>query len=229
MSQHVDDLKSSLKGSLPTIGSQLIVSHVDMTHPANQSFAANPNDPSEHAPTWHQFGIVEHSIKFQESMEGSVLDYVRAWGLIDSVEEELSKDIDGVSKRELLTITSLLHDIGKFTGRKVEEKNDGSISASFEDHEAESGRLVRQEPIYSYLETHGLTVSQIEYIAHTAELHFELGKLRRVAKTTEVGYTMKFVDTPECQEAIDQIIEEHRDFALEIGLQFIADAMSKTE
>jgi hypothetical protein len=229
MSQHVNDLKSKLKSSLPAIGSQLIEAHVDMSHPANQSFAAHPNDPSEHAPAWHQFGIVEHSIKFQESMEGSVLDYVRAWGLIDSVKEALSKEIDGVSKQELLSITALLHDIGKFTGRKVEDKSDGSTSASFEDHEAESGRLVRQEPMYSYLETHGLTVNQIEYIAHAAELHFELGKLRRVAKTTEVGYTIKFVDTPECQEAIKQIIEEHPDFALEIGLQFIADAMSKSE
>ena len=229
MNEHVEHLKSNLKNTLPSIGAQLIEKHVDMSHPANQTFAANPNDPAEHAPSWHQYGITEHSKRFQESMEGSVLEYVEEWGLREPVQEALSQEVDGVSKQELLSVTALLHDIGKFTGRTFKAKNDGSTSATFEDHEAESGRLIREAPIHGYLATHGLTADQIEYIARTAELHFELGKMRRVAKTTEVGYTMKFIDTPECQEAIEHIINEHPDFALEIGLQFIADGMSKAE
>lgn len=229
MTKHIEHLAFNLKNTLPSIGSQLIETHADMSHPANQSFAQHPNDPLEHAPSWHQFGIVEHSKRFHESMKGSVLDYVEKWGLTEPVEKVLSEEIDGVSKKELLSITALLHDIGKFTARTVEDEPDGSAQLHFEDHEAESGRLIRSDPLQGYLSTHGLTLDQIEYIARGAELHFELGKMRRIAKATEGGYTMQFVDTPEYTDAIDDIISSHPDFAIEIGLQFIADAQSKSE
>jgi len=229
MQAKVESIAHHLKGELPTLASQLIEKHADMSHPLNQSFAQNPNDPAEHAPSWHQFGIVEHSERFHESMNTSVLEYVDEWGLREPVEAVLSTEIDGISKQDLLSLTALLHDVGKFTGRKIETKEDGSLDIDFKDHEAASGRVIREDPVNEYLTSHGLTADQIEYIARTAELHFELGKLRRVAKNTDAGYTMKFAETPEFQAAIEGIIDEHPDFAVEIGLQFIADAMSKSE
>jgi len=223
---HITD---DLKQQLPSIASQLIEKHADMTHPRNQSFAAYPNDPSEHAPAWHQYGIVEHSEKFHDSMKSSVLEYVEQWGLGEPVEAALSEAIDGVPKKDLLSVTALLHDIGKFTARTVGERSDGSPDVHFVDHEAESGRVIRENPVNEYLVSHGLTDAQIEYVARTAELHFELGKMRRVAKSTEVGYTMAFTETPEFEVAITDIINQYPDFAVEIGLQFIADALSKSE
>ncbi len=93
MTKHIEHLAFNLKNTLPSMGSQLIEAHADMSHPANQSFAKHPNDPLEHAPSWHQFGIVEHSKRFHESMKGTVLDYIEKWGLSEPVEEVLSEEI----------------------------------------------------------------------------------------------------------------------------------------
>ncbi len=225
----LNSLYTDLKAQLPGFATVLINNRADSSLPASQSFAANPNDPLQHAPAWHQYGIIEHSERFHESLKTSVLDYVEQWGLSEAVQAVLSEEIDGVSKGSLLLVTGLLHDIGKFTGRKTIELPDGTSKTTFEDHEAESGRVIRENPIKQYLATHGLSERQIEYIARTAELHFELGKMRRVAKATAAGFTIAFTETPEFEEAIQEIIHEHADFAVEIGLLFIADGMSKSE
>lgn len=33
-------------------------------NPDNQSFIINPDDPNEHKPEWHQFGIITHQMGF---------------------------------------------------------------------------------------------------------------------------------------------------------------------
>jgi hypothetical protein len=69
------------------------------------------------------------------------------------------------------------------------------------------------------------------YIAVCAELHFELGKVRQAAYDAG-GYTMSFATATEssvCMSAIQDILNEYPDYALEIGLEFLADSLSKTE
>ena len=148
--------------------------------------------------------------------------------MAQSVDTALSEEVDGVPKRQLLQAVSLLHDVGKFTARKItRDPTTGAVSTSFEDHEVHSGEIVRGE-LSPVLTDWGLSPHQIDYIATCTELHFELGKVRRVSKAVG-GYTMAFIDTPEFRATAQEIIDTHPDYALEIGLQFIADSLSKTE
>lgn len=224
----IPEVIQNLHDRLPDIAAGLIERSQDMSDPANQAFAQEPDNPAEHSPTWHQLGVVSHSYEFGRAMRDSIPAYVQEWKLTQPVEAALSEEIDGIAKRELLQVVSLLHDVGKFTARKItRDPATGAVSTSFEDHEVHSGEIVRGE-LSHMLAGQGMSQRQIDYIATCTELHFELGKVRRTSKAVG-GYTMAFVDTPEFKAAAQEIIDAHPDYALEIGLQFIADSLSKTE
>ena len=192
-------------------------------------FRDNPDDYLQHAPKWHQHGIVTHSREFARAIKSTIPEYIKSWGLENKAENILSQQIDGVEKRQLLEVAGLLHDVGKFSSR-TEEIEDGSIKGySFTDHEEHSAEIIRNEDnVSGRLKDLGFSPTQIEYIAKCAELHFELGKVRRASKENG-GFTMAFVDTPAFREAAREIIDKNPDFALEIGLLFIADGLSKSE
>jgi hypothetical protein len=198
-----------------------------MSDPANRSFAASPDDPAEHAPEWHQYGILTHSEKFGDALAEQIPAYARQWGVADPVDAALAVEIDGLAKRQLLQIVALVHDVGKFTARTVRRRPDGSVSTSFAGHERDSGRIVRND-LAPVLSRSGLGAAHIEYVATCAELHFELGKVRRTAKDAG-GYTIAFTGTPAFMAAARHIIDAFPGCALEIGLQFVADSLSKTE
>lgn len=219
----------NLYRELPDIAKSLITVHLDMSEPANVAFAVNPDDYLQHSPNWHQHGVVTHSREFARAMKETIPQYLQQWGLEEPANLVLNEEIDGVQKRELLELASLLHDVGKFTARTLDEydHDSGEVHVHFDDHEEHSGNIIRsvlREPLSAL----GLTENQVLYIARCAELHFELGKVRRVAKANG-GYTMAFVDTREFREAAQEIIDKNPDFALEVGMQFIADNLSKSE
>ncbi|MFY9228552.1 MAG: HD domain-containing protein [Candidatus Microsaccharimonas sp.] len=225
--ERLDSGLQELSKSLPSFGSYLIRESHDTSIPVDADFARNPDDPSHHAEKWHQHGIVTHSREFARAIQETIPEHLKDWGVSEVVEKALSETIDGMERRELLTIASLLHDIGKFTARKFE--NGSHDKWHFDGHAEQSGQIVRSE-LREYLgENLNLTDAQIEYIARCTELHFELGEVRKAAKTSGEGYTMKFVDTPDFKEAAQEIIEKYPDYALEIGLMFIADGLSKSE
>jgi len=222
------EIVQNLHNMLPGIATGLVERSQDMSDPANQAFAQEPDNPNSHSPKWHQLGVVSHSYEFGRAMRESIPAYLQEWGLAQSVDTALSEEVDGVPKRQLLQAVSLLHDVGKFTARKItRDPTTGAVSTSFEDHEVHSGEIVRGE-LSPVLTDWGLSPHQIDYIATCTELHFELGKVRRVSKAVG-GYTMAFIDTPEFRATAQEIIDTHPDYALEIGLQFIADSLSKTE
>lgn len=226
-SRHIETITRNLNCELPDIAKSLITVHLDMSEPANVAFAENPDDYLQHSPNWHHHGVVTHSREFARAMKEAIPQYLREWGLEESANCVLSEEIDGVQKRELLEMSSLLHDIGKFTARTLGDHDNDEVHTHFDNHEEQSGDIIRTE-LREPLSNLGFTENQIEYIAGCAELHFELGKVRRAAKANG-GYTMAFVDTQAFHEAAQEIIEKHPDFALEVGLQFIADNLSKSE
>jgi hypothetical protein len=214
-----------LQESLPTIATDLVTRYQDMSDPANRSFAAAPDDPAEHSPEWHQYGILTHSAIFAGALREQIPEYTRQWDV--AVEVSLAAEIDGMTKGQLLQIAALVHDVGKFTARTVSRSPDGSVTKNFTGHERHSGRIVRND-LAPMLRQWGLGEAQLEYVATCAELHFELGKVRRTAKAAG-GYTIAFTETPAFIAAAQQIIDAFPDYALEIGLQFVADSLSKTE
>lgn len=228
LSPGISEIEQRLHDALPGIATDLISRSQDMSDPANQSFATSPDNPAEHAPKWHQYGILTHSYEFGSALQTAIPALMERWGLAEPIATALSVEIDGLSKGRLLQLTALVHDVGKFTARRVtHDDKTGTTSASFEDHEEHSGRIIRDE-LRPTLREWGLTESQIEYVATCAELHFELGKVRRASKAAG-GYTVAFTESPTFTTAAQEIIDTHFGYALEIGLQFIADSLSKTE
>ena len=178
---------------------------------------------------WHQWGIVHHLI-----MAGNALDTTVPKILTDRVGAtsedgrlKLSKEtIDGVNKWDLLANAITVHDIGKFTMRQYTEDANGPVFG-FGGHETESGAIVRH--YHDRFIQLGLTSAQIYYIAHCAELHFELGKLRELAKQSTAGYTITYSTTSAFENTSRSIAESHPEYKREIGIMFLADSLAKTD
>lgn len=226
---NIDHILATLRDRLPDTARDLVARSRDISDPREKAFMDNPDDTAEHTPRWHQHGILTHSEKFREIMETDIPALMKEWGLATRTETALSQKIDGTSKKDLLQIVSLLHDLGKFTSRTFEEKN-GALTAQFNDHEVHSGTIIRSS-FKETLQELGLSEAQIEYIATCVEYHFELGKIRRVAVESETsnGYTMAFAQSDSFKAAAQDIIDATPKLSLEIGLMFIADSLSKTE
>jgi HD domain-containing protein len=223
----IPEITGRLRAALPGIARDLITAHQDMSDPANVSFAAGPDSSREHSPRWHQYGILTHSERFHDALRTAVPELLQRWGLAEPAAAALSVPVDGVPKGQLLLVAALLHDVGKFTARTVKRRTpEAAPAASFDGHEAHSGRIIRGE-LKSLLAGWKLSEAHRAYLAKCAELHFELGKVRRASKSAG-GYTMVFAQSPEFATAIAPVLGGNPDFALEIGVQFIADSLSKT-
>ncbi len=223
----IDRVLGAIWTALPDAASSLVKQNLDMAQPFNRALAENPDDPREHAARWHQYGILTHSEKFRRALKEHAQVLVRDWGVADRVTLQQDEKISGTPKSDLLQVAALLHDVGKFTARTLKPKrSDGTLSRFYTGHEADSGAIIRFA-FKDGLMSVGLDEQQVEYVAACAELHFELGKARRAASHT--GYTMEFAGSEACTEAIRRIIAKHLGYAVEIGLMFIADNLSKTE
>src|SRR6185312_2223054 len=99
------------------------------------AFAERPDDPRQHAPAWHQYGILTHSEQFRNVLQKTIPACIEAWHMSEPVANALSVAIDNIPKHELLEIVSLLHDIGKFTSRTLEYDETGAMSPRFRGHE----------------------------------------------------------------------------------------------
>jgi len=214
---------SHLNDVLPQTASDLIRQHQVMSDPANRSFAQHPDNPAEHAPNWHQYGILTHSARFGEALQDQVPLNVAEWGLAEPLRTTLAEPIDGIPKAQLLPVVALVHDLGKFTARTVGRDAEG-IHTDFTDHEAHSGEIIqaRRDLLPN------LTHAQVGYIATCAALHFELGKVRRAARAGD-GYTIAFAGSSTFSALAREIMKEHPTYIPEIGLQFIADNLGKSE
>jgi hypothetical protein len=223
----IEHILAVLRDTLPDIAKDLITTSHDLSDPLNQSFVESPDSPAEHSPRWHQYGILTHSEKFRVFMEADTPVLLEQWGLLDKAEATLSRKIDGISKADLLQVLALLHDLGKFTARTFEYK-EGKLLARFVNHEAHSGAIIRSEEFKDTLHELGLSETQIDYIALCAEHHFDLGKARQIA-IDNGGYSLTFARSEAFKSVAKDIIETSPDIALEIGLMFMADSLSKTE
>ena len=198
--------------------------------PENENFIKNPDDPKEHVPNWHQFGIITHTKIVLESYINNVKELCEKWSVKYKINKKLQCEIDGVTKSNLIKIGIILHDIGKFA-RNIEIK-DGTIKHNFYGHESVSEQLIISESTYvnnilkKELELSG---SQIKYIGRMAGLHFELGKSRDAARKSQQGYTIEFSKSKECEDALLYIASLYPDYKEEIGLLFLCDSLGKTD
>lgn len=76
---------------------------------------------SEHEQRWHRWGIITHTKMTEKSYCEEVPIYLEKRGLKEKVVQQMSKQIDKISKGQLLKIAILFHDLGKFTVREIKE------------------------------------------------------------------------------------------------------------
>lgn len=214
----IADIVGAIDKQLPEMARGVIRSHLDLDNAANQSFLERPDARDQHQTRWHQWGIITHTRMFLEHFRKDIPRYLERWGLWACVNEVLGQPIDGVGRWQLLEVTILLHDIGKFGARTR-----GRERFHFTRHEELSGAIIRRE---LDLERFGLSPAQVTYVARTAEDHFVLGLLRKVAR--EQGeYDVAFTSTPSFYRLCLQIKSDHPDDFVEIGVLFLGDSLSK--
>jgi hypothetical protein len=216
----IDDAVRKIDDALPTLARDVVRRHLDLSDSDNLNFYEHPDGREHHKTQWHQWGVLTHTRVFLREFETDVPARLRSWGLWQATDAHLSLGIDGVDRWNLLRISILLHDIGKFSARRR-----GHRGFHFSGHELESGMVIREE---LDLGQYGLTESQIEYIARTAEDHFVLGLVRRRAR--ELGrFDLEFPGTEEFKELCYSIKHDHADDFVEIGVLYLGDSMSKFE
>lgn len=214
----------TLLALLPSIAKVVIPERIENDH-----FRQNPDDPNEHAAMWHQFGIITHTSFFLNAFQKEAQEFFKNWGTTRKINTKLNEQIDGKSKLELLQISIIFHDLGKFVRNFVVK--DGKIEHNFSGHEALSEKLIEENRFIYHLlnEQFKLTKGQIKYIARCAGLHFELGKSREAARKTKKGYSIAFADSEECQKSCDIIALQFPHFKEEIGILFLCDNLAKTD
>ncbi len=218
------EIENRLLRQLPQIAHTLI-----LDSPRNKNFQSNPDDPKEHEPKWHQFGIITHTAKLSEHYHQTVPKYLQEWGLNEMVVEKLSEEIDGKTKAELLGISMPLHDLGKFASPCREKSKSESVRNHL-GHEEKSAEIINKNSnVRKILIESGLTESQIDYIARCAQTHYELGKMRALADSLGFGFNMAFVKSSECRTACQKIAEKFPELKIEIGIYFLADSLAKTD
>lgn len=192
-------------------------------------FWMKPDATEHHEFKWHQWGIVTHTRKTWECFDEELWICLQNWGLDVMVMKMLMEKIDGLSKKTLFCLATILHDIGKFTVRRIKIK-DGVWDHSFKGHDQASAELIKNSWLNVVLiKQYGLTEAQIEYVSLVAGRHFELGKLRKVAKDSPAGYNRKFLESDLCREVMREIIKSDERIAVEIGLFFVIDTLGKME
>lgn len=224
MTQAENILPANLEARLPGLAGSVITEYLD-DDAVRQHFLENIDDPGQHEPQWHQFGIVTHSIRAVSAYTDETPRYLEQWGLVDQVESYLDRSIDGISRADLLGTGLLFHDIGKFAARTAAERG----GFTFGDHERFSGAILRSR-LFDFLATEfDMSPSQREYIATCGERHYDLGILRKAAKESMDGYTFAFISGDDFYDKVRCIQEIQPSFPLEIGLLFLADNLSKTD
>lgn len=197
---------------------EVIRCYLDLEDPANQNFLEKPDAREQHQTRWHQWGIITHTQIFLRHFDVEIPTFLKEWGLQEPVDAILAETIEGASKRELLRIAILLHDIGKFATR-----TQGKYRFHFQHHEGASGEIIREE---LHLARFDLTPSQIEYVALTAEDHFVLALLRKRAR--EQGeYDVSYIHSRQFPDHCHEVKAAHPLDFVEIGILFLGDSLAK--
>lgn len=210
-----------LENLLPTFAEGLIAQT-----PENGRFYREPDNVEEHHLDWHQYGIITHTKKVRDAYRTELLPLLESWGLAATTTRDLAAtNASSWSRGELLEISIPLHDLGKFCRKHFWK--DGVAVPDYNGHEALSREIVTTNAsVRKVLVDAGLNEHDIQRVADLAGLHFELGKVRDVARQQQ-GYTIAFSQSASAQRIFHELVAQHPTYALEIGLWYVIDSMGK--
>lgn len=129
-----------------------------------REFITHLDDVTQHSPKWHQFGILTHTMLTYDYLRQNKIyaELNQVPHIKKIVKQYLDLKIDGLKRQELLKITALLHDIGKFKVRFYSNEHE---QFKFKEHELVSAKIAKQ-----YLKGL-LSEPQIKYICKVIKHH----------------------------------------------------------
>ncbi len=162
-------LLARIDADLPALARDLI----PRSPSASDRFLAAPDDPAEHKPEWHQYGIITHTRRFVAALRDEVPTALAAIDppIAGRVGRYLDAAIGDLTRRELLLVAGYWHDIGKFTTRTPGRRGDWR----FIGHAHDSARLItgeRDNFADGLGARYGLDRAQIAFVARLADLHY---------------------------------------------------------
>ncbi len=197
----------------------------------DEDFRDNLDGSEHHQPRWHQWGIITHTRKVLEMLEGEAEGYITQWGIKEKLDVYMGQKVDPqgtFTKWELFKMSIPPHDIGKFAS-KMSKKSVGLRDHT--GHEQISGEAVADQDgaFWKYYSSKGLTDREIGYIATLAGKHFELGKIRSKAKHSAEGYSLAYANGSNFILDAQSVLANEKEILVELGLWFLVDNIAKTD
>jgi len=159
-------LLARIDRDLPTLARELI----PRSPSVSARFLDRPDDPGEHKPEWHQYGIITHTRQFVAALREAVPGALRRIdpAIAARADAYFAASLDDLTRWELLLVAGYWHDVGKFTTRTVGRRGDWR----FIGHAHDSARLIAAGAAGGLGARYGLTVAQTAFVARLADLHY---------------------------------------------------------
>ena len=159
-------LLARIDRDLPTLARELI----PQSPSVSARFLERPDDPGEHKPEWHQYGIITHTRQFVVALRDAVPGALRRIdpAIAARAEAYFATPLDDLTRWEVLLVAGYWHDVGKFTTRTIGRRGDWR----FIGHAHDSARLIAAGPDGGLGARYGLTATQTAFVARLADLHY---------------------------------------------------------
>lgn len=196
----------------------------------------HPDAVTHNYRTFHEFGNFTHPIqvleRWREFTQGTseLFNHLNS-AIVERLLQHFAVEVDGMSKAALVEIAIFFHDIAKHISPLYpDDPRWPPALRNHEGHEKIGAHFLRTyKPVREFLANkYGFTPAQIEYVTNCVEHHFALGEARRQRVEHNLPYDYQFTQSEECQRICDQLIANHPDMAVEIGVLFLVDSMGKT-
>lgn len=184
----------------------------------NNPLIERPDAVNQHALPWHQYGIITHSLKFTEALHDQKnRDYLENQGI--NIGNALEEKIDGITKKELLYLVWIVHDIGKFQRTYKNDTPDSGWSHHW--HESKWAEIIENklsQHLTKYLESYCLTNKHINYITNAVAIHYELWKIRDALQQKWLPYTINSTTTQEYTKQAQKLAGAFPELQIEIWI-----------
>ncbi len=195
-----------------------------------------PDGVSHNYPTFHEFGNFTHPDqvlnRWRELRQGigELCKHLEPQ-IVEQIQKHFATEIDGLDKGNLFEIAIIFHDIAKNISPMYPDDPKWPISLRKHEHHEDIGAdfLRTYKPVRELLMgQYNLTEPQIDYIADCVGNHFVLDQARRERIEQKLPYDFTFTQSQECQDICGELIEQHTNMAVEIGVFFLVDSAGKT-
>lgn len=170
---------------------------------------------------WHQFGLLSHSKRVRKVFLKEWEDFLKKQEYSSKIIKKLSKNVDGISKKDLLEISIPLHDLGKIMVLGNQSFN--------REHEIHSEKLLYKKFLYGKLKSFGLSDPHLEYISKYVRNHDVVGKDIRDELKKEERLNLESISKKEVVKKCKKVYLKYPEIKTELGIYYFCDSFGKTD